>query len=63
MLAIGYGGRYAATNIRRLARHAVGIQRGFGVVVIVMAIAMALELDTLASAWLSGFFPGLPVSL
>jgi len=63
MLAIGYGGRYAATSIRRIVRHAGGIQRGFGALVIVIAIAMALELDTLASAWLSNFFPGLPLYL
>jgi cytochrome c-type biogenesis protein len=57
MLAIGYGGRYATSRVRRLAPYTAGIQRAFGVLVITIAVATALQLDTPAVAWISNFFP------
>jgi cytochrome c-type biogenesis protein len=57
MLAIAYGGRYATTKIRRIAPHARSIQRAFGGLTIAIAVAMALQLDALATAWLSNFLP------
>ena len=57
MVAIAYGGRYATRKIRRIAPHARSIQRAFGVLTIAIAVAMALQLDTLATAWLSNFLP------
>jgi len=63
MLAIAYGGRYATTSIRRIAPYTHAMQQGFGVLVIAIAIGMALQLDTLVTAWLSNFLPQLPVSL
>jgi len=63
MLAIAYGGRYATTGIRRIARHTRSIQQAFGVLVIAIAVAMAFQLDTLATAWLSNFLPESPFML
>ncbi|HZJ17497.1 MAG TPA: cytochrome c biogenesis protein CcdA, partial [Chthoniobacteraceae bacterium] len=57
MLAIGYGGRYAATRIRRIAPYAAGMQRAFGVLVIAIAVATAFQLDTPVVAWISNFLP------
>ena len=57
MLAIGYGGRYATMRVRRLSPYAKGIQRAFGVLVIVIAVATALQLDTAVVAWLTNFLP------
>src|SRR6185503_14056620 len=57
MLAIGYGGRYAATRIRRIAPYVAGMQRAFGVLVIAIAVATAFQLDTPFVAWLSNFLP------
>jgi len=57
MLAIGYGGRYAATRVRRIALYAAGMQRAFGVLVIAIAVATAFQLDTPVVAWLSNFLP------
>lgn len=57
MLAIAYGGRYATTRIRRIAPHARAIQQAFGAVTVTIAVAMALQLDTLATAWLTNFLP------
>jgi cytochrome c-type biogenesis protein len=63
MLAIAYGGRYVTTSVRRFAPYARGMQQAFGVLVIAIAIAMAFELDTLATAWLSSFLPQSPLNL
>jgi len=57
MLAIGYGGRYATTRVRRIAPYTTGIQRAFGVLVITIAVATALQLDTPIVAWISNFLP------
>ena len=63
MLAIAYGGRYVTTRVRRFAPYARGIQQAFGVLVITIAIAMAFELDTLATAWFSNLLPQSPLNL
>jgi cytochrome c biogenesis protein CcdA len=57
MLAIGYGGRYATTRVRRISPYANSIQRAFGVVVIAIAIATAFQLDTPLVAWISDLLP------
>jgi cytochrome c-type biogenesis protein len=57
VIAIGYGGRYATTRVRRLAPYTTGIQRGFGVLVITIAVATLLQLDTPIVAWISNFLP------
>ena len=57
MLAIGYGGRYATTRIRRIAPYTTGIQRAFGVLVVAIAVATAFQLDTPVVAWISNFLP------
>ena len=57
MLAIGYGGQYATTRIRRISPYTAGMQRAFGVLVIAIAVATAFQLDTPALAWISNFLP------
>jgi cytochrome c-type biogenesis protein len=57
MLAIGYGGRYATTRVRRIAPYSAAIQRAFGVLIIALAVAALLQLDTPAVAWISNFLP------
>jgi cytochrome c biogenesis protein CcdA len=57
MLAIGYGGRYATTRIRRIAPYTTGMQRTFGVLVVAIAVATAFQLDTPVVAWISNFLP------
>jgi cytochrome c biogenesis protein CcdA len=57
MLAIGYGGRYVTTRVRRISPYAGAIQRAFGVLVITIALATVLQLDTPLVAWLSNFLP------
>lgn len=57
MLAIAYGGQYASTRVRLIARHAHRMQQGFGVLVVLVAVAMYFQYDSLVTVWLSGFYP------
>lgn len=57
MLLIAHGGRFMSTRVRQLARHTHRLQQGFGVAVILIAIAMYYQYDVLAVAWLTDFFP------
>jgi len=59
MLAIAYGGQFATTRVRQLARHAEGLQKGFGVLVLLTAFALYFQYDVLLYAQLAGYFPQL----
>jgi cytochrome c-type biogenesis protein len=63
MLAIAYGGQYATTHVRRLARYTRRVQQGFGVVVILIAVAIYFQYDALITVWLSQFYPSGQVGL
>ncbi len=53
MLAIAYGGQHMTTRVRRIARHAARMQQLFGVLIILTAIAMHCQYDTLVTSWLT----------
>jgi cytochrome c-type biogenesis protein len=57
MLAIAYGGQAATTRVRSIARHSASLQRAFGVLVMVFAVASYFQYDTLIVAWLTAFYP------
>jgi cytochrome c-type biogenesis protein len=57
MLAIAYGGQFVTTRVKRLARVSRHFQQGFGVIIIVFAVAMYFEYDTLVTVWVSGLYP------
>ena len=59
MLAIAYGGQVATTSVRQLARHAEGLQKGFGALVLLTAIALYFQYDVLVYAWLADSLPQL----
>ncbi|SAL61117.1 cytochrome c biogenesis protein transmembrane region [Caballeronia terrestris] len=59
MLAIIYGGQFMTQRVRLLARHAHRIQQVFGVLVMLTALAIYLQYDVLAYAWIASFFPAL----
>ncbi|HWK44636.1 MAG TPA: cytochrome c biogenesis CcdA family protein [Stellaceae bacterium] len=63
MLVIAYGGQYVGGRVRCVARYALPLQRGFGVVVMLIAIAIHYQVDALVTARLSAFFPSLPQGL
>jgi cytochrome c-type biogenesis protein len=57
MLAIAYGGQFVTTRVRRLASVSHRLQQGFGVIIIVFAVAMYFQYDTLVTVWVSGLYP------
>lgn len=59
MLAIAYGGQFATTKVRAIARHTERLQKTFGVLVLLTAAAMFYQYDVVAYAWLADSFPTL----
>jgi cytochrome c-type biogenesis protein len=63
MLLIGYGGQYVSTRARHLVRYTRALQQGFGVVIVMVAIAMFFQYDAVITVWLSNFYPDISVGL
>lgn len=63
MLAIAYGGQFAAARVRQVERYTRHLQRAFGVVVVATAVAMLLQLDGAVLVWLAQFVPSSPSKL
>lgn len=67
MLAIAYGGQAAVTRVRALTKYTATIQRGFGVVILLVAIGLATGVDRTVQAWLvqqaPWLFPNLNLNL
>ncbi len=63
MLGIAYGGQYVSTHVRRFARYSGRVQQGFGVVVLLIAVALYYQYDTVITVWLSNFYPNGQVGL
>jgi cytochrome c-type biogenesis protein len=63
MLGIAYGGQYVSTHVRRFARYSHRLQQGFGVVVLLTAVALYYQYDTVITVWLSNFYPNGQVGL
>jgi cytochrome c-type biogenesis protein len=59
MLAIIYGGQYMTPHLRLVARHSQRLQQLFGVLVMLSALAIYLQYDVLAYAWISASLPSL----
>jgi len=57
LLGIAYGGQYVSTRVAPVARHAHRAQQAFGVLVILVAVAMHYQYDGLITVWLSDFYP------
>jgi cytochrome c-type biogenesis protein len=53
MLAIIYGGQYTTHRVRLVARHAQRLQKMFGVLVMLTALAIYFQYDILAYAWIA----------
>ena len=63
MLLIAYGGQYISTRARRLTRYTRTLQQGFGVVIILVAVAMLFQYDAVVTVWLSNFYPDISAGL
>ena len=55
MLAIAYGGQFMRTRVRQVARYTGRLQQVFGLLVLLTAVAIYLQYDVLAYAWLTNF--------
>jgi cytochrome c biogenesis protein CcdA/thiol-disulfide isomerase/thioredoxin len=58
MLGIAYGGRLAMQKLRGASKHAGAVQRGFGVIMLLVALGLATGVDRDFQVWASGAFPG-----
>ena len=63
MLMIAYGGQYATTRVRGLARYAPVLQQGFGAAVLLVAIGFYTQYDTVVTVWLSDYYPNFQMGL
>ena len=63
MLLIAYGGQVATTRARHLMRYTRPLQQAFGVVIVLVAIAMFTQYDAVISVWLSHYYRDLTVWL
>lgn len=59
MLLIAYGGQVVTTRAKNLVRYARPLQRGFGVVIVLVAVAMFTQYDAVIAVWLSHYYPDL----
>jgi cytochrome c-type biogenesis protein len=59
MLAIIYGGQFMTSRVRVVARHAHRIGQVFGVLAVATALAIYMQYDILAYAWIATIFPTL----
>jgi len=57
MLAIAYGGQALTTKVRGLARYGARLQQVFGVIIILVAVAIYFQYDTYLQAKLLEFLP------
>lgn len=53
MLLIAHGGQYVTTRVRRFAQYTHRLQQGFGVLIVAVALALWLDLDTQLVLWLT----------
>ncbi|HYD35739.1 MAG TPA: cytochrome c biogenesis protein DipZ [Vitreimonas sp.] len=63
MLAITYGGRALLQRVPWLLRNTARIQKGFGVVMIAIAVALFMNWDRQFQTWVLSTFPGYGVGL
>ncbi|MBI4139052.1 cytochrome c biogenesis protein CcdA [Candidatus Uhrbacteria bacterium] len=63
MLGIAYGGQAATSRVRAITKHSATIQRGFGAVIILVAIGLLTGADRTVQTWLIQNVPWLFLNL
>ena len=63
LLAIGWGGQAVTARVKVLGRYSRRLQQGFGMAMIVFAVATYFDYDALIAAWFSRFYPGGQIGL
>ena len=57
MIIIAYGSQWLTTRVRGLVKYSVRLQQAFGVLIILLAVAMFFQYDTIIENKLTAFFP------
>jgi cytochrome c biogenesis protein CcdA/thiol-disulfide isomerase/thioredoxin len=57
MLIIAYGSQWLTTKVRSFAKYSVRLQQAFGVLILLLAIAMYFQYDTVIENKITAFFP------
>ena len=57
MIIIAYGSQWLTTKVRSLVKYSVRLQQAFGVLIILLAVAMFFQYDTIIENKLTAFFP------
>jgi cytochrome c biogenesis protein CcdA/thiol-disulfide isomerase/thioredoxin len=57
MMAIAYGSQWLTTKVRGLVKYSARLQQVFGVLILLLAIAMFFQYDTVIENKLTSFFP------
>jgi cytochrome c biogenesis protein CcdA/thiol-disulfide isomerase/thioredoxin len=57
MMAIAYGSQWLTTKVRGLVKHSARLQQVFGVLILLLAVAMYFQYDTVIENKLTSFFP------
>jgi cytochrome c biogenesis protein CcdA/thiol-disulfide isomerase/thioredoxin len=57
MMAIAYGSQWLTTKVRGLVKYSLRLQQFFGVLILLLAIAMYFQYDTVIENKLTAFFP------
>lgn len=63
LLAVIYGGRWAAARLAALQPHTGWLRRAFGVLAVAMAVLQLAQLDTALIAWLLPWLPSIATGL
>jgi cytochrome c biogenesis protein CcdA/thiol-disulfide isomerase/thioredoxin len=57
MLIIAYSSQWLTTKVRSLAKYSTRLQQGFGVLILLLAVAMYFQYDSVIENKLTAFFP------
>ena len=57
MMIIAYGSQWITTKIHGLVKYSARLQQGFGVLILLLAVAMYFQYDTIIENKLTAFFP------
>jgi len=57
MMVIAYGSQYITTKVRGFVKYSARLQQVFGVLILLLAIAMFFQYDTIVENKLTAFFP------
>ncbi len=57
MLIIAYGSQWLTTKVRGIVKYSARLQQAFGVLILLLAVAMYFQYDTIIESKLTSFFP------